>query len=102
MPDDPNVPPFRQTLTPAPSERTITLSHEHFLRLLDAFAGCAKALQHKLILLDDLYALLQCSDESGVRKVLTRNKQQEVAQILADLRAMRAEAEQQTDEHAVL
>lgn len=98
MADDPSVFPFRRpTLTPDPSERTITLSHEHFLQLLDAFAECAQSLQHKLILLDDLYALLQRSDEGGARKVLTQNKQQEVARILADLRAMRAQAEQQAD-----
>lgn len=100
MPDDDeaNVPQFRRTLTPDPSERTITLSHDQLLRLLDAFAGCAQALQHKLILLDDLYALLQRSDVGGVRKVLTQNKQREVAQILADLRVIRAEAEKQADE----
>ena len=78
---------------PGPSEQTITVSHEQFISLLDAFAECAQSLQHKLILLDDLYALLRQSDEVAERKVLTQGKQQAVKQTLADLRAMRAEAE---------
>ncbi len=98
MSDDPKLSTFRRpTLTPGPSERTITLSYEQFILLLDAFAECSQSLQHKLILLDDLYALLQRADEDGARRVLTQSKQQEVAQMLADLRAMRAETEQQAD-----
>ena len=79
MPDEPKVSTFRRaTLTPGPSERTIRVSCEQFILLLDAFAECANSLQHKLILLDDLYALLQRADEDGTRKVLTQSKQQEV------------------------
>ena len=89
----------RPDLTPRPSERTITVSYEHFLLLLDAFADCAGALQHKLTLLDDLYALLPGHDEIGTRKVLDQNQDEQatVTQMLSDLRAMRAEAEKQAD-----
>ena len=98
MPDDPRELPLRRpSLKPGPSERAITLSHEHFLSLLDAFEDCAQSLQHKLILLDDLYGLLQPCEEGGSRRVLTSGKQRAVQQILVDLRAIRAEAEEQAD-----
>ena len=46
MPDDPKVLTLRRpTLQPSESERTITVSYEHFLLLLDAFVDCAGALQ---------------------------------------------------------
>ena len=66
MADDPKVLPFRPTLTPRPSERTITVSYSRFLLLLDAFADCAGTLHRKLKLLDDLYALLPGNDEVGM------------------------------------
>ncbi len=99
MPDDPKVLPFRPTLTPGPSERTITVSYSHFLLLLGAFADCAGTLHRKLKLLDDLYALLPGNDEVEIRKVLAKNMDEKkaVAQVLIDLRAMRAETEQQAD-----
>ena len=89
----------RPDLTPRPSERTITVSYEHFLLLLDAFADCAQVLDHKLKQLDDVYAVLPGTDEVGMRKVLdrSRDEQQAVMQMLIDLRAMRAEAEQQAE-----
>ena len=67
--------------------------------LLDAFADCAQLLDQKLKQLDDVHAVLPGNDEIGLRKVLDRSQdeQQAVAQMLTDLRAMRAEAEQQAD-----
>lgn len=100
MPDDPKVLPFhRPTLTPAPSERTITVSHAHFLMLLDAFADCARNLQEKLTLVDDLHAMLPGKDEVGTRAMQagSQAEHQAVAQMLANLGAMRAEAEEQAD-----
>ncbi len=100
MSDDPKVLPFRRpTLTPGPSEQTITVSYPHFLLLLDAFADCARNFQAKQTQLDDLHTLLPGQDEVGTRTLLTRSQEehQAVAQMLTDLRAMRAEAEQQTD-----
>ena len=100
MPDDSKVLPFRRpTLTPQPSEQTITVSYPHFLLLLDAFADCARNLQTKLTLLDGLYALLPGKDEVGTRKVRTQSQEEHaaVAQMLIDLRAMQAEAEHQVD-----
>ena len=86
-------------LTPRPSERPITVSYEHFLLLLDAFTDCAQVAHNKLKQLDEVYAVLPGTDEVGLRKVLDQNRdeQQAVAQMLIDLRAMRAEAEQQAD-----
>ena len=99
MPDDPELRLMRQTtLAPDhPSERTVTVSHERLLRLLDDFTECARSLEHKLILLDDLYALLQGDADERGRRVLTKGKQRAVQQMLADLRVMRAEAEEQAD-----
>ena len=100
MPDDPRILPFaRPTLTPAPSGRTITLSYSHLLLLLGAFADCARNLEAKLTLLDDLHAMLPGKNEVGTRTVRSRNQEehQAVAQVLTDLRAMRAEAEEQRD-----
>ena len=87
MPDDPKVLPFqRPSLTPGPSERTITVSYEHFLLLLDAFTDCARNLQEKLALLDDLRAMLPGTNEVGTRQVRTRSQeeQQAVAQMLVE------------------
>ena len=82
---------------PRPSERTITVSYDYFLVLLDAFADCAQGAYNKLKQLDDLYAMLPGNDEVSLRKVLDQNKQEQqaVAQMLTDLRAMRSEADHQ-------
>lgn len=99
MPDDSKVLPFRQTLTPGPSERTITVSYPHLLLLFDAFTHCATSLHEKLKLLDGVYAVLPGNDEIGLHKALAQNMNEKkaLAQMLIDLRAMRAEAEQQAD-----
>ena len=100
MPDNPKVLQFtRPTLAPGPSERTITVSYSHLLLLFDAFEHCATALQHKLTLLDEVYDLLPGNHEVGLRRTIAahRDEQQTVAQVLVDLRAMRAEAEHQAD-----
>ena len=99
MTEKPRILKFPAALKPTSSERTITVSYEHFLLLLDAFVDCAAAPQDKLKLLDDLYGLLPGNYEIGTRKVLAQNQDEQAAvtQMLSDLRAMRAEAEQQVD-----
>ena len=81
------------------SKQTITVSYPHFLLLLDAFADCARGLQAKLTLLDDLNAMLPGNDEVGTRKIRERSREEHeaVEQVLTDLREMRAEAEEQAD-----
>ncbi len=95
MTDDSKVLPFqKKTLTPGPGGRTITVSYDHLVLLFDAFETTATGLQSKLELLAEFYGMLPGHDEVGKRKALTgyKDEQQNVAQVLVDLRAMRADA----------
>ncbi len=95
-----NVLKFRRpSLQPPAADRTITVSLPHFLYVLDSFIQTAQVAYDKLTQLEEVQRLRPANDEVGVRKMQNQNREDRRAltQMVVDLRAMRAEAEQQTD-----
>ena len=96
--------PFnRRSLHATEAQPTITVSLEHLLHLFDAFASCAQALHSELDHSEDLtekVSRMPGRNELGLRRSVEtiRQEKAQVAQVLVDLKAMQAEAQQQADD----
>ena len=96
--------PFnRRGLHATEAQPTITVSLDHLLHLFDAFTSCAQALHSELDHSEDLtekVSKMPGRNELGLRRsVLTiRQEKAQVAQVLVDLKAMRAEALKHADD----